>query len=49
MEMSVFYFSVKLVSAIYILHKVWAIIFCPVSYDFWDRLLRHARRILCRE
>lgn len=45
MEMSVFYFSVKLVSAIYILHKVWAIIFCPVSYDFWDRLLRHARRI----
>lgn len=45
MEMSVFYFSVKLVSAIYILHKVWAIIFGPVSYDFWDRLLRHARRI----
>lgn len=45
MGMSVIYFSVKLVSAIYILHKVWAIIFCHGSYDFWDRLLRHARRI----
>ena len=43
MEMSAIYFSVKLVSAIYILHKLWAIIFSRMSHEFWDRPLRRAR------
>ncbi len=43
MEMSEIYFSVKLVSAIYILYKVWMLIFSPKIHRFWNNLHRYMR------
>ena len=37
------YFSVKAMSATYILYKVWMFIFSPRVYNFWDSQLRHMR------
>ena len=43
METTLIYFSVKAVSATYILYKVWMFIFSPRVYNFWDSQLRHMR------
>ena len=43
METTLIYFSVKAVSATYILYKVWMFIFSPKVYNFWDSQLRHMR------
>ena len=43
METTVIYFSVKVLSATYILYKVWMLIFSPKVYKFWDRLHRYMR------
>ena len=36
METTLIYFSVKVLSATYILYKVWMFIFSPKVYNFWD-------------
>ena len=36
METTLIYFSVKAMSATYILYKVWMFIFSPKVYKFWD-------------
>ena len=43
METTLIYFSVKAVSATYILYKVWMFIFSPKVYKFWDNQLRYMR------
>ena len=43
METTVIYFSVKALSATYILYKIWMLIFSPKVYEFWDKLYRYAR------
>lgn len=43
METTLIYFSVKVLSATYILYKVWMFIFSPKVYNFWDSQLRHMR------
>ena len=43
METTVIYFSVKVLSATYILYKIWMFIFSPKVYEFWDRLHRYMR------
>ena len=43
METTLIYFSVKAVSATYILYKVLMFIFSPRVYNFWDSQLRHMR------
>lgn len=43
METTLIYFSVKAMSATYILYKVWMFIFSPRVYNFWDSQLRHMR------
>lgn len=43
METTAIYFSVKVLSATYILYKVWMLIFSPKVYKFWDRLHRYTR------
>ena len=43
METTLIYFSVKAMSATYILYKVWMFIFSPKVYKFWDNQLRYMR------
>lgn len=43
METTLIYFSVKAVSATYILYKVWMFIFSPKVYKFWNNQLRYMR------
>ena len=43
METTLIYFSVKAMSATYILYKVWMFIFSPKFYKFWDNQLRYMR------
>lgn len=43
METTVIYFSVKVLSATYILYKIWMLIFSPRVYEFWDMVHRHMR------
>lgn len=43
METTVIYFSVKALSATYILYKIWMLIFSPKVYEFWDRAHRYMR------
>lgn len=43
METTVIYFSVKALSATYILYKIWMLIFSPKVYEFWDRTHRYMR------
>lgn len=43
METTVVYFSVKILSATYILYKIWTLIFSPKVYKFWDRSHRYMR------
>lgn len=43
METTVVYFSVKVLSATYILYKIWMLIFSPKVYKLWDRLIRYMR------
>lgn len=43
METSVIYFSVKTLSATYILYKIWMLIFSQKVYEFWDMVHRYMR------
>ena len=43
MTTTIFYISVKAVSATYILYKVWNMIFSQRMYDFWNMLHNWAR------
>ena len=43
MTTTIFYLSVKAVSATYILYKVWNMIFSQRMYDFWNMLHNWAR------
>lgn len=43
MESTILYLSVKAVSAIFILYKVWNMIFSQRMYDFWNMLHTRAR------
>lgn len=43
METTVIYFSVKALSATYILYKIWMLIFSPRVYEFWDMIHRYMR------
>ncbi len=43
MATTIFYLSVKAVSAAFILYKVWNIIFSQRMYDFWNELHNRAR------
>ena len=46
METTLIYFSVKAVSATYILYKVWMFIFSPKVYKFWNNQLRYKRWLI---
>lgn len=48
MGTTVIYFSVKVLSATYILYKIWMLIFSPKVYEFWDRMYRHMRILRVR-
>ncbi len=48
METTVIYFSIKVLSATYILYKIWMFIFSPKVYEFWNRLLRYMRIVRIR-
>lgn len=37
METAAIYFSIKILSATYILYKIWMFIFSQKIYEFWDR------------
>ena len=43
METTAIYFSVKVLSATYILYKIWMFIFSQKVYEFWDRQHRYMR------
>lgn len=43
MVTTVIYFSVKTLSATYILYKIWILIFSPRVYEFWDMVHRYMR------
>ena len=43
METTLIYFSVKAMSATYILYKVWMFIFSPKVYKFWDNQRSYMR------
>lgn len=48
MTTTIFYLSVKAVSATYILYKVWNMIFSQRMYDFWNMLHNWARIVRIR-
>lgn len=48
METTVIYFSVKALSATYLLYKAWMFIFSLKVYKFWDSLYRYMRKVRLR-